>query len=224
MDAPGLKFTESVEYFLCEPPMGNSPWVEDADAVKMSWYGVTGGQGVVSLPADIVNYGVEATYRRSHCWVAANKWLGHDDVDESAQDQEDEEAMLSPLSPPPGFAGGELGLRPSVRNRERSGSSTGSLATPQSYHRSKSRQSQRNSIAIGLERLPIPMGGDDYGIGSPILGSGISSRAASPYGRRPASRGWGAIEPSASTPTLATPTGKGSTFDDILGSMDTEKG
>lgn len=76
VDAPGLNFTEGVEgveYFLCEPPMGNPPWVEDRQVRKM-WYEITGGGGrVVELSADAVMFSVEATYHRSHCWLAAQR-------------------------------------------------------------------------------------------------------------------------------------------------------
>ena len=74
VDAPDLKFTDGVEYFLCQPPKGGFPWVPKDHQVKKSWYGVAGGTGLVSLPADLVDHGVEGIYRRSHCWVAAERW------------------------------------------------------------------------------------------------------------------------------------------------------
>ncbi|KAG6072668.1 hypothetical protein E4U33_003183 [Claviceps sp. LM78 group G4] len=77
VDAPGVTHTEGVEYFLCEPPMGNLPWVEDGQVRKM-WYEVTGGGGIVELSADAVMFSVEATYHRSHCWHAAKQWEGLD--------------------------------------------------------------------------------------------------------------------------------------------------
>lgn len=75
VDAPGLRFTEGVEYFLCEPPQGRAPWVEDAGEVRKAWFQTAGGAGpLVELSADVLLYSVEATYHRSHCWLAAKKW------------------------------------------------------------------------------------------------------------------------------------------------------
>ncbi len=73
VDAPGLQYTEGVEYFLCEPPQGNPPWLEDADGVRKMWYQTTSGTNV-ELSADVVMFSVEATYQRSHCWLAAKQW------------------------------------------------------------------------------------------------------------------------------------------------------
>ena len=75
VDAPGLQHTEGVEYFLCEPPQGRAPWVEDAGEVRKAWFQTAGGAGpLVELSADVLLYSVEATYHRSHCWLAAKKW------------------------------------------------------------------------------------------------------------------------------------------------------
>lgn len=214
VDAPGLKFTDGVEYFLCMPPMGSSPWIEDAPGVKMGWYEVRGGGGVVSLPDDVVSYGVEATYRRSHCWVMGEKWIGSEPDVVKFKPVGPE--TLSPLSPPPGFVGGELGLRASARGRERSpsGQHSQELSPTHPRHRSHSRQStqsmKRDSVALGLERLPLP---PTFGAGenwSPV-GSRPTSRAGSPMvypgGRRTQSRG--------DTPTSGG-ANTGATFDDIL--------
>ena len=75
IDAPNLQYTEGVEYFLCEPPQGRAPWVEDAGEVRKAWFQTAGGAGpLVELSADVLLYSVEATYHRSHCWLAAKKW------------------------------------------------------------------------------------------------------------------------------------------------------
>lgn len=74
IDAPDLQFTESVEYFLCQPPMGNPPWVEDAGATRKAWYQIPGSSVKVELSPDVVMFSVEATFERSHCWVSARKW------------------------------------------------------------------------------------------------------------------------------------------------------
>ncbi|KAK3356100.1 hypothetical protein B0H65DRAFT_453992 [Neurospora tetraspora] len=74
VDAPGLHWTEGVEYFLCEAPQGNPPWMEDAGEVRKMWYQTNNGQGIVELSADVVMFSVEGIYMRSHCWLAAKEW------------------------------------------------------------------------------------------------------------------------------------------------------
>ncbi|EHK97196.1 hypothetical protein M7I_7054 [Glarea lozoyensis 74030] len=164
------------------------PWIEDAP--KTAWYGVAGGQQMVSLPSHLVENGVEAVYRRSHCWTAADTWIGH------ANGEAEEEAylapQLSPLAPPPGF-GNDFGMRPPSRGRDGD-----TLSPTTGGDRSRSRQSARQSIALGLERLPIPMG---VAGGSPVLGSPGGSRRDSALGR----------------PKTMEMTG--ATFDDILGTQ-----
>ncbi|KAK5990792.1 hypothetical protein PT974_09065 [Cladobotryum mycophilum] len=97
VDAPGLKFTDDTEYFLCEPPMGNLPWI-DARQVRKMWYEVAGGGGYVELSADAVMFSPEAVYHRSHCWLAAKRW---EEMNESsATPPLDQPPSLSPLQPP----------------------------------------------------------------------------------------------------------------------------
>ena len=75
VDAPGLQYTQGVEYFLCEVPKGGAPWSKGDDGSrKKAWYGVAGGAGLVSLPADVVDHGVEGVFRRSHAWIKAEQW------------------------------------------------------------------------------------------------------------------------------------------------------
>lgn len=74
IDAPELQFTEGVEYFLCQPPMGNPPWLEEAGEVRKAWYQLPGSQVKVELSADVVMFSVEGTFERSHCWEAAKTW------------------------------------------------------------------------------------------------------------------------------------------------------
>ncbi|KAJ2968672.1 hypothetical protein NUW58_g10173 [Xylaria curta] len=74
VDAPGLNYTEGVEYFLCQPPKGSPPWMEDAPAIRKRWYEVAGGGGLVELSEDAVEFGIEGIYHRSHCWLAAKRW------------------------------------------------------------------------------------------------------------------------------------------------------
>ena len=78
VDAPNVRFAHGVEYFLCEPPRSGVPWANPDAArahgrVSRTWFGVSGG-GVVSLPSDLVEHGVEGVYRRSHCWLRARDW------------------------------------------------------------------------------------------------------------------------------------------------------
>ncbi|EXJ83347.1 hypothetical protein A1O1_06968 [Capronia coronata CBS 617.96] len=74
VDARDLKHTEGVEYFLCVGPRGGRPWMKEDQSTSRAWYNVASGGGVVSLPADLIDHGVEGVYRRSHCWTEATKW------------------------------------------------------------------------------------------------------------------------------------------------------
>lgn len=212
-DVPGLRFIEGVEYFLCQVPLGNPPWVEDQTQVKMSWFGIQGGQQFVSLPSDVVNHGVEATYRQSHCWVVAQKWLEHEY--QSVSSSSVETRHYSPLSPPPGF--GEYGShrRTSFSERDKSSDissrcSSQNSNSSSSIQRSRNLQFQRGTIALGLERVRIDP--DDFlicrpgsqGVFTPNLNYSPSSRPGSCTQSqvRDMSRDWGSC-----------------TFDDILGSI-----
>jgi hypothetical protein len=230
VDAQGIRYTSGVEYFLCMAPT-SKPWVEESNSAL---YRVQGG-GVVSLPSHLVESGPEATYRRSHCWTIADQWInqGEGKVVESQPSFLPE--MLSPLAPPPGFAaageydmgppmGGSPGASPILSPTDTRGhhgrNMSGSLASPQldpnSEHRSRSRQAQRQSIALGLERLPIPTGHENY---SPRPGS---SRGQSPGGwqRGQSPGGMYSHSRSGSMAKLDTPPDNtGATFDDILGNI-----
>ncbi|KAI9849867.1 MAG: hypothetical protein M1837_000081 [Sclerophora amabilis] len=139
VDAPGITWSDGVEYFLCEPPLGGAPWVKESSSRRKSWYGIVGGSGVVNLPSDIVDHGVEGIYRRSHCWIAAQKWGGQMGVPPPVEDDLD-----SPLAPPPDVLG--LSARPS--------SPAGSTTS-------------RHSMALGLEALPVPANVDPGRLGTP---------------------------------------------------------
>ncbi|SPQ18287.1 da0622e4-3f84-4575-b7ed-86f6c5458d18 [Thermothielavioides terrestris] len=101
VDAPGLRYTEGVEDFLCEAPQGNPPWTEDAGEVRKMWY-QTAGQNIVELSADVVMFSVEGIYMRSHCWLAAKEWeaLGPAQQQQQQQQQPSPPPQLSPLQPP----------------------------------------------------------------------------------------------------------------------------
>lgn len=151
VDAPGVRFTEGVEYFLCEVPRAGTPWGREDTSRARTWFGVAGGSQVVSLPTDVVENGVEGVFRRSHCWKMAEKWAANDTMLNAAM----HEMNAAPLPPPPGFgdAGGAI---PRARS--------------QSPHGDRRRESVMN---LGLEALPLPPGfapgGAAPGAGSPML-------------------------------------------------------
>ena len=135
IDAPDVKWTEGVEYFLCEVPKGTAPWCPEDSNRKMSWYGIAGGMGVVSLPAELVEHGVEGIYRRSHCWEVAEKWTGNSDVDTLVGSYQSPENLPTPT----------LQLPSDSEESEYSPSVSVPLKTRASMH-------------IGLEALPLPAG------------------------------------------------------------------
>lgn len=199
VDAPRLMFTEGVEYFLCQPPKGGAPWAEEGQGVKRAWYGVAGGQGMVSLPSDIVEYGIEAVYGRSHCWQKAEIWLEQLNGPEAIP----EGAPESPLTPPPGF-GGSI-ARPESSGSDRSNMSNndaGSLGSRRStLSPGMNIRGNRSSVALGLEQLPLP---SNFGDSRPRAQSRASSSG---------------------TGSLATPATAGGmkSFDDILGAIGSPK-
>lgn len=138
VDAPGAKWTKGVGYFLCQVPKGSPPWTKAASGRKISqWYGVAGGAGVVSLPADIVDHGTEGIYRRSHCWKAAQKWTGQNEL-VSGGPLETDLSQDNLLSPPL-----NVGLQ---------------LDSLRSRSSSPDGRSNRRSVHVGLEALPLPDG------------------------------------------------------------------
>ncbi|KAK1451822.1 choriogenin Hminor [Colletotrichum melonis] len=222
VDAPNLKFNEGVEYFLCEPPMGNLPWVEDARQVRKMWYEVSGGNGYVELSADSVLFSVEAVYHRSHCWLAAKEWEGLSGADAPPP----QDAGMSPLEPPrPVFPGpdGIVGSPPALGT---SGTPP-TPGSPQSHLRPRNaspggRQlgsrnaAHRSSMIFGLEPVPFDEGlpGD--------RNSRVGSARSSSAGSRPLSM---VMPRSPSATNLRNmsvdhthdPATSTMTFDDILG-------
>ncbi|KAK4231711.1 hypothetical protein QBC38DRAFT_353982 [Podospora fimiseda] len=181
VDAPGLHFTEGVEYFLCEPPQGNLPWVEDAGEVRKMWY-QTADQNIVELSADVVLFSSEGIYMRSHCWLAGKEWEqnllngGPGAMTPPIQEGGGADMMFpgsaSPLQPPPRAVFQDMD--PAINNNtpvsaassQRRDSGVGSTpnsphirpgtarsGSPASAHRA--RHAYRASIAIGLEPLPL---------------------------------------------------------------------
>ncbi|KAF2756913.1 hypothetical protein EJ05DRAFT_493437 [Pseudovirgaria hyperparasitica] len=172
IDAPGLKWTAGVEYFLCEVPRSGVPWArtDDAHATQRNWYGIAGSTGVVSLPADVVEHGVEGIYRRSHAWKMAEVW-SHEIgglLDAAVQDMLDPQggAHQGGLAPPPAImGGGEAMPRPRSLRAE--------SPTP------SGRGKRESVMMLGLEALPVPAGIDPMGLGAGAGGSRPGSRAGS---------------------------------------------
>ncbi|EMC92402.1 hypothetical protein BAUCODRAFT_78565 [Baudoinia panamericana UAMH 10762] len=163
-DAPGVKWGQGVEYFLCEPPKGGVPWSSaDAGASGQrgrTWFSVGDGGGVVSLPSDVVEHGVEGIYRRSHCWQMAERWSASNPLlnsalhEQEAINAEQSAALgdglppprsLSPL-PDPSMVGNGM-LRPDSR-----GGSPIRGGSPMANTK------RHSSLGIGLEALPMPVG------------------------------------------------------------------
>ncbi|KAJ8610243.1 hypothetical protein MRB53_038646 [Persea americana] len=69
VDAPGVAFAKDVDYFLCCVPPALQPWQTDKRGRKKD-------KRASSVPPGINEDGVEAIYRRSHCWLAASRWAG----------------------------------------------------------------------------------------------------------------------------------------------------
>lgn len=131
VDAPGVRWTKGVEYFLCEVPKGSPPWVQESASQKQSVYRIAGGSAMVTLPADIVEHSVDGIYRRSHCWQLADKWAGFSELpDVQSQYEADFDELLPPTMP----------------------SAPGSRTASQSPDR------RRASMALGLEQMPLPPG------------------------------------------------------------------
>lgn len=142
-DAPGLKWTQAVEYFLCAPPRSGVPWADagagNSGAGQRTWFSVGGaGGGVVSLPSDVVEHGVEGIYRRSHCWVMAEKWCAANPILNQAlqMQQSSGGAEYQPEMPGPPDS-----LRPTSVSSNRSSSNK-----------------RHSSFGLGLEALPLPAG------------------------------------------------------------------
>lgn len=216
VDAPGMTYTEGVEYFLCEPPMGNPPWIGDRQVRKM-WYEVAGGGGLVELSTDAVLFSVEATYHRSHCWLAAQQWENNPgDAPPPA------EPPLSPLQPPRTiFPGDEdfIGAPPPM-----GGTPSPPLGGPQVALRprthspagNRASQAWRSSMALGLEPVPLAPP-SPFGERSSSLGGRPASTALMGGFRSQSVGNLPAMVDNDSRPGTSSGTPSGATFDDILG-------
>jgi hypothetical protein len=153
VDAPGVRFTQGVEYFLCEVPRSGVPWGREDTTRSRTWFGVAGGAQVVSLPTDIVEHGVEGVFRRSHCWKRAQQWAANDTLLNAAMQELN--ANATPLAPPPGL-------------HDHWAAGAGS--------RSNSPDRRRESVMnLGLEALPLPPGVAPPSANSPLLRPASSS-------------------------------------------------
>lgn len=142
VDAPAVKWTDHVEYFLCEPPRSGVPWAKNPDKIQRSWYGVAGTSGaMVSLPSDVIEHGVEGIFRRSHCWTMAEKWSKEaGGFIEAAVSETLHSTDATALPPPPGP---RQTLSPSIGSRPTSPAGS---------------DKRRSVLMLGLEQMPLPPG------------------------------------------------------------------
>jgi hypothetical protein len=140
VDAPGLRYTEGVEDFLCEAPQGNPPWTEDAGATRKMWF-QTGSSNVVELSADVVMFSVEGIYMRSHCWLAAKEWEAASNPNAPPPQplQQDQTTALSPLEPP-------RAIFQDMDPLTATSSTTSSIDNPQQHHQQQRSQSPPTSL------------------------------------------------------------------------------
>ena len=129
IDAPGLKYTEGVEYFLSEFSKEAAPWMRQDQRQKTTWR-IPGSDTMVDMPAASVEHSKDAIYQRSHCWQVAQQWAGTAAVaDVTSQYDVPYEELLPPVMP----------------------SGQNSRAASRSPDR-------RQSMGFGLEQLPLPSG------------------------------------------------------------------
>ncbi|KAL3468169.1 hypothetical protein BJX64DRAFT_246981 [Aspergillus heterothallicus] len=172
VDVQDVRFVDDVEYFLCIAPRGGAPWVQHDGKVARSWFGVAGGNGLVSLPSDVVINGVEGVYRRSHCWQVAEQWAEKDAIlgPPTIDDPYENESSISSPYPAHQSSTGSSSEHPHLQ-QPMQGQQTpptpllapGGLAPPPAIPRTNSpalraRVDHRHSINPGLEALPLPAG------------------------------------------------------------------
>ncbi|KAL2820682.1 hypothetical protein BJX63DRAFT_280405 [Aspergillus granulosus] len=173
VDVQDVRFVDDVEYFLCIAPRGGAPWVQHDGKVARSWFGVAGGNGLVSLPSDVVINGVEGVYRRSHCWRVAEQWAETDAIlaPPTIDDPYENESSVSSPYPAHQSSTGSSSDPPHLQ-QSMQGQLTpptpllapgGGLAPPPAVPRMNSPAlralgEHRHSINPGLEALPLPAG------------------------------------------------------------------
>jgi len=229
VDVDGLNYTDGVEYFLCQAPIGALPWVAEGTSQR-ELYAVQSSDKLISMPKDVVKFSIEATYQRSHCWRVAEEWLQPTSFEPP---QLEEPQPLSPLVPPPGFADGLWGVRPSARNMGRRHESM-SILRSDNVSFEEARRSKRMSIGLGLSpvgRLDAPTGFRHSSSTTPIThGSNTSSPDASYFNFSPAAEQLASLNyPGSSAPSSGPPsrpgTGKAPAkdFKAILESFEAER-
>jgi hypothetical protein len=161
VDAPGLRWTQGVEYFLCEVPKGSPPWSRE-DTANRQVYRVADGS-VVNLPVDVVDHGVDGIFRRSHCWQAAMGWGGLDNL-----------APLANLHPPRASSlSGGASSQPSSSQIDLSGAFGGPLLSSEPQFIPDSQTFSPDGLTprasnFGLDpqsahRISVPSGGQTDG-------------------------------------------------------------
>lgn len=156
IDVLTVRYTEGVEYFLCVGPRGGAPWMQTDGKSGRGWFGVAGGQGLVSLPLDVVNNATDAVYRRSHCWQVASRWAEKNLTSPLTTTTEDSASLFSAPHAPQSSVG-------SISEVQSMMMSSGSGASPLNGPRTNSpgmmaSHSHRASIYNTLEALPLPAG------------------------------------------------------------------
>ena len=146
IDAPGLKYTEGVEYFLSEFAKESPPWLPQSRQQRTTWR-IPGSDTMVDMPAASVEHSLDAIYQRSHCWTVAREWAGPDAAAATTATQYDipEEELLPPVIPSVGHS------------RNNSASAGGSPDRSNRLSQS-SFADRRLSMGVGLEQLPLPSG------------------------------------------------------------------
>ncbi|RPA96868.1 hypothetical protein L873DRAFT_1922969 [Choiromyces venosus 120613-1] len=82
VDAPGVRYSDGVEYFLCKNLKGPLPWQKASNRriSRLSGIWVPGPGGLLSVPGsgqngvDAGDDEIEYVYRKGHCWTVAEKW------------------------------------------------------------------------------------------------------------------------------------------------------
>ncbi|OJD20877.1 hypothetical protein ACJ73_07786 [Blastomyces percursus] len=172
IDAPDVRFSQGVEYFLSIAPWGGMPWCRDDSKSGRTWFGVADGSAVVSLPNDSVANAPDSAYRRSHCWEVAMKWanqqqmlspvmLDGDGAEKQLQSQYPPSSTGGSVPPPPlSVAGSSSDRQPTPLLTP--GSQTPPLVSipiPREHspgHHPGLKGGNRASLYMGLEALPLP--------------------------------------------------------------------
>ena len=201
VDAPAVKWTHGVEYFLCMPPRSGVPWANSAERER-TYYAIGGNtNAVVSLPSDVIEFGIEGIYRRSHCWQMAEKWTSNSELMQQAVAETlkrdnvgKEDSVLEGPGPLPAAANQEP--------RTRSNSPRG-----------RDPSNRRSVMLSGLEALPMPPG-----VFADSMGAGVRTPPGSSHGSP-------TLGPMRGSPTMRPVSShavdSSKTFDAILGSIDT---